>query len=58
MALNVTVESYDGTLYFGLVACRRALPDLRRLAQCLGEAREELLALAKPAQPTGRRPRR
>lgn len=58
MALNVTAESYDGTLYFGLVACRRALPDLRRLAQCLGEARKELLALARPAQPTGRRPRR
>ena len=47
-ALNVTVESYDGTLYFGLVACRRALPDLRSLARHLEDARDELLALAAP----------
>ena len=48
LALNVTVESYNGTLYFGLVACRRALPDLRRLAADMARSRDELLALAAP----------
>jgi hypothetical protein len=28
MALNMTVQSYDGDLDYGLVACRRAVPDL------------------------------
>ena len=50
LALNVTVESYDGTLYFGLVACRRAVPDLGLLATAMGEARDELLALAAPGK--------
>jgi len=51
-ALNITVESYNGTLYFGLAACRRALPDLRSLAACIEEARDELLSLAQAtAQP-------
>lgn len=49
MALNVTVESYDGTLHFGLVACARALPDVRDLADCLRAAHAELSALAAEA---------
>lgn len=28
VALNITLNSYDGRLDFGLVACRRALPDI------------------------------
>jgi diacylglycerol O-acyltransferase len=51
LALNVTVESYNASLYFGLVACRRALPDLGTLAGQMGEARDELLELA--ARETG-----
>ena len=51
LALNVTVESYNASLYFGLVACRRALPDLGTLAVQMGEARDELLELA--ARETG-----
>lgn len=34
-ALNVTVYSYDGRLYFGLTAARCAMPDLRDLAAWL-----------------------
>ncbi len=30
--LNITVMSYRGTMYFGLVACRELVPDLDRLA--------------------------
>lgn len=45
LALNITVESYNGTLYFGLVACKRAFPDLRTLAARMADARDELLAL-------------
>lgn len=36
-ALNVTVYSYDGTLFFGLVAGRRALPHLHDLKLCIDE---------------------
>lgn len=32
MALNVTVQSYNGSMEFGLTACRRALPDVADLA--------------------------
>ena len=45
MALNITVNSYNGSLDFGLIACRRAVPDLRDLADYLGEALAELSAL-------------
>jgi WS/DGAT/MGAT family acyltransferase len=49
MALNVTVESYNGRLDYGLIACRRALPDINELADAiLGEHRSLLeLALAQ-----------
>jgi len=56
-ALNITVESYDGTLYFGLVACRRALPELPALARHLEQARDELVALASH-ETSARKPRR
>jgi diacylglycerol O-acyltransferase / wax synthase len=42
MALNITLESYDGTLCFGFVGCREAVPSLQRLAVYTGEALEEL----------------
>ena len=43
-ALNVTVCSYHGTMYFGLIAGRTAIPDLDRLTGCLNEAYVELIA--------------
>ena len=45
VALNVTVQSYNGLLDFGLTACRKALPDLPELAKLMQAAHQELLQL-------------
>jgi hypothetical protein len=42
--LNMTVQSYNGNLDFGFVACRDLVPDLWTLTDYLQEASEELLA--------------
>lgn len=52
-ALNVTVYSYDGKLFFGLTAARSVIPDLRDLAAWL---KVELDLLA--SNPRARRTRR
>jgi WS/DGAT/MGAT family acyltransferase len=44
--LNITVMSYRGNLYFGLIACRVLVPDLDVMA---GYLREELDALTSAA---------
>lgn len=44
VALNITVESYNGSLDFGLTACRKAMPDLAELAHDMLSAHRELLA--------------
>ena len=44
MALNLTVQSYNGALDFGLTACRRAVPDVKDLAEMLRQAMAELKA--------------
>jgi diacylglycerol O-acyltransferase len=49
LALNVTVQSYNGALDYGIVACRKAVPDIGLFAACMVAAHEELLALAVPA---------
>jgi hypothetical protein len=54
-ALNVTVYSYDGKLFFGLTGARSALPDLRDLADGL-RVELELLA-ARPRARRARKPR-
>ena len=41
-ALNITVQSYTGTLGFGFTGCRDTLPHLQRLAIYSREALEEL----------------
>ncbi len=41
--LNMTVQSYNGNLDFGFVACRELVPDLWRLTDMLHESLEELL---------------
>ncbi len=51
LALNVTVQSYDGGLDVGMVACRRALPDIGLFAACMLKAHEELVAAASAAAP-------
>jgi diacylglycerol O-acyltransferase len=45
-ALNLTAMSYLGRLRFGLVACRRAVPDLAELAESIESELAVLLALA------------
>jgi WS/DGAT/MGAT family acyltransferase len=62
MALNMTVQSYCGALDFGLTACRKNVPELRKLAGYLEESMEELREAvlgARPAEaaavPAGRR---
>ena len=47
VALNVTVQSYNGLLDFGLTACRKALPDLPALAERMRSAHAELLRLTR-----------
>lgn len=40
--LNITLNSYAGTLNFGFIGCRDAMPSLQRLAVYAGEALAEL----------------
>ncbi|HET7525747.1 MAG TPA: wax ester/triacylglycerol synthase family O-acyltransferase [Burkholderiaceae bacterium] len=49
VALNITVQSYMGQLCFGLIACRRAMPDVRDLAGSLERAMQAARALPVPA---------
>ncbi len=42
LALNITVQSYGETLYFGITACRKALPDARRLRDDMLSAFKQL----------------
>ncbi|HLF23307.1 MAG TPA: wax ester/triacylglycerol synthase family O-acyltransferase, partial [Burkholderiales bacterium] len=41
-ALNITVQSYCGSLDIGLTACRHTLPDVRKLGDYMVEALAEL----------------
>jgi diacylglycerol O-acyltransferase / wax synthase len=51
MALNVTVQSYAGRLDYGLIACRRAVPDINDLGDYLLAAHQELLERAQAVAP-------
>jgi WS/DGAT/MGAT family acyltransferase len=42
MAINITVVSYAGGLYFGFVACPDAVPSMQRLATHMDAAMDEL----------------
>jgi WS/DGAT/MGAT family acyltransferase len=57
MALNITVQSYAGSLDFGLIACRRAVPDVDRIARRIAAAFDALEGDEKPAPARGRAPR-
>ena len=53
VALNITVQSHVDQLCFGLIACRRAVPDVHELGQQLQRAMQTLRALvAAPALAT------
>jgi diacylglycerol O-acyltransferase len=68
VALNITVQSYDRSLDFGLMADAKAMPDVRRLAEALEDAftvlrtlpagEEDDMAVATPgaAKPRSRAP--
>ena len=44
LGLNITVQSYCGSLDFGLIAARRAVPDMKPLIRALHAAHDELKA--------------
>ena len=48
VALNITVQSHVDQLCFGLIACRRAVPDVRDLASQMLRALDVLRALPVP----------
>ena len=50
VALNITVCSYSGKLFFGLISGRTAIPDLNTLANHLDAAYRELGELTKPGR--------
>jgi hypothetical protein len=41
--LNMTVQSYNGSLDFGFIACRELVPDLWEMTRYLDQSMEELL---------------
>ncbi|MDP1901958.1 MAG: wax ester/triacylglycerol synthase family O-acyltransferase [Rubrivivax sp.] len=51
MALNITVQSYDRSLDFGLMADDQAMPDVRELADAIAIAFDDLCALPRPGDP-------
>jgi diacylglycerol O-acyltransferase len=54
VGLNITVQSYNGSLDYGLIACRRAVPDIADLADYLVEEHRKLhdIAMALPSEST------
>ncbi|MBS2028546.1 MAG: wax ester/triacylglycerol synthase family O-acyltransferase [Deltaproteobacteria bacterium] len=54
MALNITCQSYAGTLGLGFIGCRDTLPHLQKLAVYTGEALQEL-EKALESKPTSRK---
>ena len=48
MALNITVQSYNGALDFGLMADAKAMPDVKAFAQAIEVAFDDLRALPLP----------
>jgi diacylglycerol O-acyltransferase / wax synthase len=50
MALNITVQSYNGSLFYGLIACRRAVPDVNDLADYVVQEHQRLMQLVLAAQ--------
>lgn len=50
MALNITVQSYDRSMDFGLIADAAAMPDVRELADAITIAMDDLRALPRPGE--------
>ena len=47
MGLNITVQSYNGNLDFGIIVCRELMPDVWDLMVYLSESPQELKEAAK-----------
>ncbi|MGI9295637.1 MAG: WS/DGAT/MGAT family O-acyltransferase [Pseudomonadales bacterium] len=47
IGLNLTVWSYAGNMNFGLIACKKAVPDLYKIADYISEALQELSLAAQ-----------
>jgi diacylglycerol O-acyltransferase / wax synthase len=45
LALNITIQSYAGSLDYGFIACKKAVPDLPKFAGFMADAHRELLEL-------------
>ncbi|TXS92861.1 wax ester/triacylglycerol synthase family O-acyltransferase [Parahaliea maris] len=45
-AMNITLVSYNNKLHFGIVACRRSMPQVQRLIDHLEDALQELEEMA------------
>jgi WS/DGAT/MGAT family acyltransferase len=56
LGLNITLQSYAGSLDFGLIAARSAIPDIRRLARGLQQAFEELESVTINAEQVADKP--
>ena len=54
MGLALAVTSVEGRLIISPTSCRELLPDPERLAQCLRDSFQALLAAAEPAAPAKR----
>jgi len=50
LGLNITVQSYDKSLDFGLMADARAMPDVRELADAIAIAFDDIKALPLPGE--------
>lgn len=50
MGLNITLQSYNGWLDFGLISCNKLMPDIHELAQHMKNAHNELLELSLKKQ--------
>ena len=46
-ALNVTVQSYNGRMDYGLIACRRAVPDITEIGDYLLAEHQLLMSLTQ-----------
>jgi diacylglycerol O-acyltransferase len=51
-ALNITVMSYMGSMYFGLVACRETIPDVWDIARGINASLDELEKAAHGTEAT------
>ena len=47
VGLNITVQSYNGNLDFGIIVCRELMPDVWDLMVYLSESPQELKEAAK-----------